>query len=226
MTKYREQPVRDGLKFNSEKLCSCSELQGFLLQTHQLKITKRKAWTDRPISEQLWAICAVGPRNGKDEFKSGQKRRDRQRRGRINAVVVTLPTARPPLAAAVPPRVTRGMRKALKELQKSSASGAGVKRIQPYHAAFKATSRWIISGWRTGNGGRLPIYSDVQSWLVSSFLKLQQSAKTDFLHDQATFLIDSVNKILSGNISLYPKAVNYPYDTAFRFLLHFLFSFL
>jgi len=31
-------------------------------------------------------------------------------------------------------------RKALKELQKNSASGVGMKQIEIYHAAFKATS--------------------------------------------------------------------------------------
>lgn len=71
----------------------------------------------------------------------------------------------------------------------------------------------------------MPIYSDVQSWLVSSFLKLQQSTKTDFLHDQATFLIDSVNKMLSGNITPHLKAINYPYDTALVsfYIFYFLF---
>lgn len=73
----------------------------------------------------------------------------------------------------------------------------------------------------------MPIYSaDVQSRLVSSFLKLQQSSKTDFLHDQASFLIDAVNKMLFGDTSANPKAVNHRYDTAFKFLLHSLFYFL
>lgn len=50
------------------------------------------------------------------------------------------------------------------------------------------------SGW-TGDRGGLPTCSaDVQSWLVSRFLKLQPSSKKDFLHFQSTFLIDSVNK--------------------------------
>lgn len=111
--------------------------------------------------------------------------------------------------------------KALKELQKNSVSGVGMKQIQLHHAAFKATSL-NHSGWRTGNKDSLPSYSaDVQSRLVSSFLKLPQSPKTDFLYDQGSFLIDSVNK-MSGNISPDSKAVNYPCHTAFQYLLHFL----
>lgn len=79
---------------------------------------------------------------------------------------------------------------------------------------------------RTGNRGSLPSYSaDVQSRLVSSFLKLPQSSKTDFLHDRGSFLIDTVNKMLSGNISPNSKAVNYPCGTAFQVLPCFLFLF-
>ena len=39
-------------QFNSEKLCSCSKRQGFLLQTRQLKITKEEKGLNRPADLQ------------------------------------------------------------------------------------------------------------------------------------------------------------------------------